>query len=71
MKTRLISLVLAALLLAAIPASAMKANIAVPAPVSFDAARRKVPGQKMPTENPQAAQPISPAAGLFVSVASR
>lgn len=53
------------------PASAINANIAVPAPFRLEEARLNVPGQKMPTEKPHIAQPISPATGLLVSVASR
>ena len=42
------------------PASAIRAYIAVPPPRSRPDAMLKVPGQKMPTENPQNAHPASP-----------
>ena len=46
------------------PASARKANIAVPpARISF-AAMLKVPGHKIPTESPQSPQPIRPMIGI-------
>ena len=53
------------------PASARNANIAVPPPFSTLAAMLKVPGQKMPTDNPQKAHPISPNTGLGDSAVSR
>ena len=43
------------------PASASNANISVPPFLSLAAERLKVPGQKIPTENPHSIQPISPA----------
>ena len=45
------------------PARAISAYIAVPPPGSVAAAMEKVPGQKIPTENPQMAQPRSPSTG--------
>ena len=48
------------------PASASRANMAVPPPLMEAAALLKVPGQRMPTEKPQTAQPTSPATGLGI-----
>lgn len=48
------------------PARAISAYMAVPPPGSFNAAMLKVPGQKIPTENPQMAQPIRPIIGFPV-----
>ena len=45
------------------PASAINANIAVPPPGIAGTAVLNVPGQKMPTENPQSAQPTSASTG--------
>ena len=49
------------------PASAMSANIAVPPPGIDSEAMLSVPGQKIPTENPQTAQPNRPSAGIGAS----
>ena len=53
------------------PASAIKAYIAVPVFGKAIAAVLKVPGQKMPTEKPHTAQPISPMTELPDSAATR
>ena len=53
------------------PASAIKAYMAVPEFGKAIAAVLKVPGQKIPTEKPHTAQPISPTTGLPDSAATR
>ena len=45
------------------PASAKKANIAVPPFFSIDEDILKVPGHKIPTENPQIPHPIRDSSG--------
>ena len=46
------------------PASARNANMAVPPPFRMLAAMLKVPGQKIPTDKPQKAQPTRLSTGL-------
>ena len=46
------------------PASAKKANIAVPPPFSDEAARLNVPGHMIPTENPHMPHPIRLSAAI-------
>ena len=53
------------------PARAIKAYIAVPVLGRAIAAVLKVPGQKIPTEKPHTAQPMSPMIGLPDSAATR
>ena len=51
------------------PARAMRANIAVPPPGSAATAVLQVPGQKMPTEKPHSAQPMSASTGFALAAA--
>ena len=52
------------------PARAKKANMAVP-PFILAEARLNVPGQSMPTEKPQRAQPARPAGGQLQKAIKR
>ena len=52
------------------PANAKSAYITVPPAGSFTAATLNVPGQNIPTEKPQTAQPINPNRGISASIAS-
>ena len=52
------------------PPNASSANIADPPPGNSRAARLYVPGHMTPTAKPQAAQPISPNAGIADSAAN-
>ena len=53
------------------PANAINAYIAVPVLGRVIAAVLKVPGQKIPTENPQIAQPKRPIRGLSDKAANK
>ena len=48
------------------PPRAKKANMAVPPLGTAAEALLKVPGQRIPTESPQRAQPMSPAIGFGI-----
>ena len=51
------------------PPSAMSAYMPIPPPGMWCGARLNVPGQKIPTESPHSAQPISPGRGAALSEA--
>lgn len=53
------------------PASASRANIVVPPPRIAAEALLKLPGQRIPTEKPHAAQPASPRKGTGISEIQR